>query len=203
VYNLLKKNFNNKFLKEWFFDIANLLINRTDLIINKKIHKIVEIEIYYNSINHVDPYVHCDILQKSNEKWYFHRINKSYKAGSFKGLDITFGGNNSFGGILIRSIKFDNNIINGPSLFVDYILKNTGCENIEKIDKILTKFDIWDDKAPIYLNFTKENLKSNIIKTPRVGLNLKRAFKNPKMKEFIMKNYRYTNDFRLKKSVAL
>jgi len=37
--------------------------------------------------------------------WYFHRYgSKGYKSGTYKGLDITFGQDSMYGGILIRSI---------------------------------------------------------------------------------------------------
>ncbi len=44
--------------------------------------------------------------KNSNKKWVNPRPNVSYRSGTFKGLDITFGERDKlFGGILIRSIR--------------------------------------------------------------------------------------------------
>lgn len=39
---------------------------------------------------HFDSFTHADEQQKKNGQWYFHKMGKGYKGGSYKGLDITF-----------------------------------------------------------------------------------------------------------------
>lgn len=64
-----------------------------------------EIEFYLNCEGHKDTFTHGDTLQHENAKWYFHKMGGNYKAGSYKGLDLTFGHRGStIGGILIRSL---------------------------------------------------------------------------------------------------
>lgn len=67
-------------------------------------------------------------MQKNLGQWYFHKFGKSYKSGTYKGLDITFGkGSIAHGGILIRAIsQLDpppvNEFIEGPCNCVNKIL---------------------------------------------------------------------------------
>ena len=93
-------------IDESFERIANDLMNNWLLKIESEIYRITEIEFYYKSESHNDPYSHGHVLQKEKEKWYFH--------GS--GIDITFGTNETYGGILIRAIyNFkEDNYIYGP-----------------------------------------------------------------------------------------
>ena len=69
----------------------------------------------------------------NNGKWYMHRMTAknpmSFKGGSYKGMDLTFGDNkNSYGGILIRSILDlkTNEYIEGPCNTLDAFLKRSG-----------------------------------------------------------------------------
>ena len=45
-------------------------------------------------------------MQKQTAKWYFHKFGKSYKAGTYKGLDVSIGKGDGVaaGGILLRSL---------------------------------------------------------------------------------------------------
>jgi len=94
-----------------FSDIANNLLNKAILVINGKHHRFVEIEFYYkNGANHDDTFTHGDEIQRTSGKWYFHRMGNGYKGGSYKGIDLTFGGQGPegskvYGGILIRAIE--------------------------------------------------------------------------------------------------
>lgn len=71
--------------------------------------RITEIEFYFHNNSHLDPFVHINEQQKRNETWYFHRagksINNKYKGGTYKGLDIIFGNDHTYGGMLIRSMN--------------------------------------------------------------------------------------------------
>jgi 3-methyladenine DNA glycosylase Mpg len=119
-------NLNNA---EDFDELAEQILNKYQLVIAGVPYRIHEIEFYLSSEEYPDPYVHCDVMQKTIGKWYFHRKGGSYKGGTFKGLDITFG-ENCFGGILIRAISREDKIIDGPCRTVDEILRQNGSATI-------------------------------------------------------------------------
>lgn len=186
-----------------FSFLSNQILNNIQLVINKKIHRIVEIEFYLYYKEHLDEFAHQDEDQGKIGNWYFHRQHgKNYKGGSFKGLDITFGvsGNEKcFGGILIRSIKMENDvIIEGPCKIVDYILKCNSCKSISEFVEIELKNNNQNigplpvlktnKESKLYCQFGQFN-KEIIYNCPRVGLTLKNY---SKIKEkFLMKNYRF------------
>lgn len=112
-------------IEESFDRIANELMNNWLLKIESKIFRIAEIEFYYKSESHNDPYTHGHVLQNEKEKWYFH--------GS--GIDITFGTNETYGGILIRAIYniIDDNYIYGPLNCVTEIFNTIGNIHVKEI----------------------------------------------------------------------
>lgn len=140
-------------IEESFERIANDLMNNWLLKIESKIYRFTEIEFYYKSESHNDPYTHGHALQKEKEKWYFH--------GS--GIDITFGTNETYGGILIRGIyNFEKkNYIYGPLNCVTEIFNTIG--------------NIHDKGISFGLIASRENnfeIEPEIpIAAPRVGLN--------------------------------
>lgn len=81
-------------IDDQFNEIAKELFFEYSLIVNEQVYQLVEVEFYYQSSQHDDPFVHCDEMQKTNGQWYFH--------GS--GIDITIGDGKNYGGILIRGI---------------------------------------------------------------------------------------------------
>jgi len=139
-----------------FSDIANNLLNKAVMVVNGVRHRLVEIEFYYkNGGNHDDPFTHGDAVQLTSGKWYFHRMGNGYKGGSYKGLDITFGGQGpdeapAHGGILIRAIEplegggTANSLVEGPCKVVDLILQLNASETIA--DFVATHFE--DASAP-------------------------------------------------------
>jgi hypothetical protein len=122
--NLEIKNKENPFND--FKRIALHLMNNNVLIVGHGRYRFTELEFYYFNENgkHADVYSHRHRYQKTNGQWYFH--------GS--GLDITFGSENVYGGILIRGIKNlqDNKFINGPILCVQELFENLGGVNNEE-----------------------------------------------------------------------
>lgn len=110
-----------------FLQISDLILNHTALFANRKMYRICEIEMYLCSEIHPDEFTHCHENQKSTGSWYFHRYNNgSYKAGTYKGMDIVIGNESAYFGILIRSIYDCTNdkFISGPCLCVNEILGN-------------------------------------------------------------------------------
>jgi len=133
----------------------------------------------------------------------------TYKSGTYKGMDITFGSSteNKFGGILIRSIEEISSttsinhkikIIEGPCVCVDYILKENGCASIiDFVEDFCTasELDVTKTKK-LYLKFATTEAEKKLLEPrreiypgPRVGLSLKKN--DPAQYRFVMKNYRF------------
>jgi len=76
-----------------YFDrISHLLFNSITMVVNNK-HKyrLAEIEYYLKGGKHEDTFAHCSPDQAGFEEWYFHKQKGTYKGGTYKGLDLTFG----------------------------------------------------------------------------------------------------------------
>src|SRR6185436_703116 len=68
----------------WFSDIAMRLLGSSRLRVADSNHRLVEIEFYFDSKDHPDPFAHRHPEQAHCGRWYFHRIGESYRGGSFK-----------------------------------------------------------------------------------------------------------------------
>lgn len=150
----------NQNIDEQFSNIAKELFFEYSLIVNEQVYQLVEVEFYYHSSEHADPFVHCDEMQKTNGQWYFH--------GS--GIDITFGNKEgNYGGILIRGIakKNDDNYeyISGPLNVAKEIFSQLGSAKIQMMNFGLQKlsekkqFDSHDFVASSRINLPQS--KSN------------------------------------------
>jgi len=174
--------------EEKFSKLADSLLNEISLVINGIEHRIVEVEMYLYNEDHPDNYTHCDNDQKNIGNWYFHKQNGgSYKAGTYKGLDITFGTDDEkicYGGILIRAIEDnDRKLIIGPCKVVDHILNICKCATINELvnGKIM---NVNDELSKLYIKSKKQEPNKTIYSGPRVGL----SFKTP---IYAVKNYRF------------
>lgn len=130
-------------------------------------YRISEIEFYYNDVDttsvHPDTFTHGDEMQRECGQWYFHRFGKTYKSGTYKGMDLSFGkGKHAFGGILIRAITSvgaingknlpPNEFVEGPCNTVSRILEhNSPAQNIIKEVKDFVILD----------NFTTDAFKAD------------------------------------------
>jgi hypothetical protein len=187
----------------WFDTIAALLLDGVELLAGESVHRPVEIEFYLSSPAHPDPFAHGDPVQRANGTWYFHRSGGSYRGGSFKGLDITFGGE-SCGGILIRTLRAsDGTVTNGSSLCVDRLLACTGHASVAALDAEVAGRSIWSPDSPVRLRRCDSLSQSPVWKTARVGLTLKRAADHPLMDGYIMRRYRHLTDARAVKKGRL
>jgi len=157
--------------------IADKILNGTILECKGKKFRIREIEFYLKNDKHSDIYCHQNKDQKSFGYWYFHRTSDSggYKSGTYKGLDITLGDENSFYGILIRTIQGeDNKMIEGPCKSVNKLLETCGFEpygegSLDKLTgKILRPCIGWDISLKDF-SLKKETIR----KGPRIGLSNK------------------------------
>jgi 3-methyladenine DNA glycosylase Mpg len=125
-----------KLIEGSFEEIADQLLNKSYWRINGGAYRLVEIEFYLRSRGHNDMYVHADEEQKFSHKYYFHRFrNGSYKGGTFKGLDLVFGDEDTYFGILIRSILNleTDELVCGPCNVVNHVLKECGCDSIMEL----------------------------------------------------------------------
>lgn len=145
-------------LENNFERIASEIMNDWILQIENSLFRITEIEFYFKSDKHNDDYTHGHELQKKIGRWYFH--------GS--GIDITFGNDNYYGGILIRAIYNlgTNKYIYGPIKVVTELLST-----LQNINYSTFSFGLKPDKEKI---ITREKP----IAALRVGLN---SVNNPTM----------------------
>lgn len=189
-----------------FTNLANKFINEYSLCSSTGKYDILEIEFYYNSPGHPDPFVHCDDDQSAPNMWYFHKQNgKSYKEGTFRGLDITFSLNEKsknkiYGGILIRSIYDIENkkMYEGSCLSINQIMGETSsvANFVSKLDSMDIKYSNEEIDYPLYF-LKKDTPKKIICCSPRVGLTLKKDTEN--QINYIMKEYRFHTSDNFKK----
>ena len=148
----LNLDIDDKNIEGSFKRIAFDLMNRWILDVESKSYRIAEIEFYYKSETHNDPYAHAHALQKTKGRWYFH--------GS--GFDITCGQKGYYGGILIRAIcdiEDDKNYIYGPLSCITEIFSNVK--------------GVYEAKISFGLKPVKEGelIIEKPIAAPRIGLN--------------------------------
>lgn len=157
-------------LESSFKKIAHSLFKDFQIVANKNIYRFLEIEFYYHSERNPDPHTYKALKQKTKGHWYFH----------YSGIDITFGSENSYGGILIRSIGKVNS--EKPVEFEPI------CGPLRVKNEILNNFDLVTDKNKFpYLknisNTFSYDERKDFKNTERIGLN--------KDKENSKANYRY------------
>jgi hypothetical protein len=165
------------------------ILNKFRLVINGNEHTIEEIEFYYHSKNHPDEYTHKNKDQLTNQQWYFHKYNNgTLKNGTYKGLDMTIGDNNTiYGGILTRTIKnvSTGELIIGPCRVVDYMIKKNNVANILELSNKFNNYNIFNDNNCVHIKINSRNNNNDFIfNGPRVGLSLKYP-------EYLFKKYRY------------
>jgi len=177
-----------------FGKIADQILNNYELVIKDQVYRICEIEFYCRCSKHEDKYTHCNKDQMEYEKFYFHKYNNgTYKAGTYKGIDITFGNNNMYFGILIRSIynEQNNEFIEGPCRTVNKILEINECSQVKELigDEIL---GIYGDER-VKIRHNKDLIKKSIYIGPRIGL-------SDKYPDYKLKKYRFIiNSDKIKK----
>ncbi len=192
---LLRAPENADLLDDWFASLAARLLLGSKLLVAGRDHRLVEVELYYWSTAHADPFAHRDPLQSQTGQWYFHRAHGVYRGGSFKGLDLTFGQGESSGGILLRGLETPaGSLIDGPSLCVDYLLGATGTTAVAELDRAIDKRCAWIEGNPLILEARDASDMRSIFRSPRVGLSLKRAAGSPEATRFLMRPYRFLTE---------
>ena len=168
-----------------FKEIANHLLNSVLLILQpsregeKAEFRLTEIEFYLFSETHPDPYTHRSLEQKTENRFYFHKFgNGTFKAGTWKGLDLCFG-RDSFFGVLIRSLTElkTGKIIEGPCLSVNRILSHFDFENVSDfVSKVFDgdlDFDVYDESKLMHLRKVTHLPHEVLFSGPRIGLSNK------------------------------
>ena len=173
--------------------IAESILMKYVVVVGLKEFRICEIEFYVNNENHKDIYTHGDSHQKTYGKWYFHRFpNGSYKSGTYKGVDLTLGNENTFFGVLIRSI-YDTDtdeMIDGPCKVVNKILElsNNAADVKEYMENRSSPISARSTKN-FYIKRKNLDLEQ-IYKGPRIGLSDKYPeWKNVNYRFVIKKQY--------------
>lgn len=107
--------------EEIFLKSATNLMKKYILVINSVHYELVELEYYFFHLkHHRDPYVHKHCLQLASNQFYVHERNFPRA-----GVDITFGTEEYFGGILIRGLKKGDMYTTGPSNCLKLIINDT------------------------------------------------------------------------------
>lgn len=155
---------------------ADLILNRSDWMIAGRPHQILEIEFYWQGGAHPDPFTHADPHQRELGRWYFHRQGGQWRGGTYKGIDIAFGREDTCAGILIRAARApDGAVIEGPSLCVDHLLRETGHAAIRDLVAAEGRdLDPAPGGSPLHLVLTGAPRDAALCEGPRVGLTLKR-----------------------------
>ena len=181
-------------LGEWFTAIATRLLDGCRLVAAGQPHRFAEVEFYYCGDGHLDRFTHCDPLQLACGRWYFHRSRGTYRGGSFKGIDLTFGDGAAFGGVLVRGLEApDGTRIDGPSLCVDHLLKTTGHEAIAPLDRVIGGRVAWEEGNPLWLQAAPPEGR-RLYRSGRVGLTLKKAKPPSDLPRYILRPYRYLTE---------
>ena len=179
---------------DWFTRIADLILNRTRWVIGGRPHRITECEFYYRGPPHDDPFTHGDAIQVHGGRWYFHKSADIYRAGSFKGVDVTFGDGTARGGILIRGLEQpDGTQIDGPSLLVDHVLALCRAASVAAVDRVIAGRLAWDPTSPMHFEEV-EHFGKGMLACARVGLSLRRARPGTTMTAYLTRPYRFLTE---------
>jgi len=181
-----------------FRGVADLLLGRTTLHIAGHPHRFTELELYFTGHAHADPFTHGDAMQRTLGRWYFHRSGERYRSGTYKGLDLSFGSSEAFGGILVRGIERLGSspvLIDGPCMVVDHILALTASPSIEVL---VSRFDPAiespDRRSPLHVELDAgPDPGVTVYATPRIGLTLKKGNTEAR-RRFIARPYRFLSE---------
>ena len=179
----------------WFAEVAGHLLNGIDLLICGDPYRVAEVEAYYFSEAHPDPFAHRDPIQLRIGRWYFHRTGGTYRGGSFKGVDLTFGDGRATFGMLVRTIVTPHGMpIDGPSLIVDHLLARLNLKTVAQLDARIAGRPVWDTTSPVAVRAAETPRMASVYATGRVGLTLKRMHAKPDGPRFVMRPYRYLTE---------
>lgn len=180
-------------IEEIFDKVALELLTNCIVITPQSKYSLTEIEFYYYSDIHQDPYVHRNKRQLKFCSWYFHRFKKidSFLRFSRNGMDITFGDieNSIYGSILIRKIKNieTKEITSGINRVVKELIKDIENKNITLL-ATSENINIFDKNQFLHIDINSEKIDIPVKKTIRTGLTKKDDLI---FKEYYNKSYHY------------
>lgn len=170
----------------YFVEITRNLCENYVLCANVNIkYEFRELEFYLYTNNHRDLTSHCNVRQKYYGKWYVHHFGKNdddnYSTVQQKmGIDLCFGNNEIYFGILIRGIYDINEdrVIEGPVRVLNSLFgKENECKsyksNYLKYCKLIENNSVFDDNKYLYLLKEKNKHKIKLKANKRKGLNSK------------------------------
>jgi len=187
-----------------FHEIAELLLGRTMLYVAGQPHRFTELELYWTSPEHPDPFTHGDPIQQQLGVWYFHRSGQRYRGGTYKGLDIAFGrgaalgSSAAFGGILIRGVERASDppaLIDGPCMVVDHLLALTASPAIEDlVGRFDGTIESADRRSPLHVELDAGASRTRpVYATPRIGLTLKKGSTEAR-RRYLARPYRFLSE---------
>lgn len=190
-------------------------------------YEILELEFYFHKPScHADPFTHRATEQGRSCQWYFHRTPTatgvsatSYRGGSRKGMDLTFGSSiislsesvsqadsdSIRGGILLRTIRRvnDQRVVSGPSRLVDEVLAQSGAQSISDLVQSKWNEDTFAFSTTVpgsrpslrIIPRQRSSAITDLYRCPRIGLDLShRSTTNSPLDPrivFVCKPYRY------------
>lgn len=182
-------------------DVARLVLTKTVWHMGGKPHRFTEVEFYVNAPNHRDTFTHGDKMQTEFARWYHHRTGGEYRGGTYKGLDLAFGREDTHAGMLIRGVESltdPSKIYDGPCVCVDHLL---ALASFSDVPSMVNGYDrAVDEKegSPSYLTLTDARAHT-LYSGPRVGLSLKRGASDSRVR-YLSAPYRFlTEPARIKK----
>lgn len=156
--------------------VARALVLGHELVVAGVALRVEEAEAYFFGPGHRDPFAHRHPAQSTPGRWYFHRAGArgGYRGGTYQGLDLTFGPEGTFGGVLIRTVsqtvsREGGRLVSGPSLVVDHLRALAGAASIAELDD---GRDARDPRGRLWLRPAPR--ARDVLRTARVGLTLKR-----------------------------
>ena len=173
---------------QYFNQLADELLNHSYLQSKNSKYRLIEIEFYLKNTIHNDEYTHCNEDQLLFHTFYFHKFKTgTYKAGAFKGMDITLGDTDKkvYFGVLIRSVQnsVTREIIEGPCNTVNCLLADCECASIMDLTNG-SNLNIFDNDSGFKLCFSNKLIQHQIYAGPRIGLSEKYPL-------YLNKPYRY------------
>jgi hypothetical protein len=169
-------------IEDVFKSLAVQIMSEWRLVLNTtpREWQITALELYLESETWVDPYVHGHTEQKNSATWYIHRYwpkngGNTFRAPMYSGIDMTCGGNDRHGGILLRELNFQKEyvfqrIVRGEPNKVRE--NNKWSPNESDFISQINSRSIFDPTSPLYLKRSpSQNINSSI--KARVGLRKK------------------------------
>lgn len=181
--------------------IAQLVLTRATWMIAGRAHRFTEVEFYVSTARHDDPFTHGDAMQREFARWYHHRSGSQFRGGTYKGIDLTFGRDDAFAGMLVRgieSIDAPSALLDGPCLCVDHLLSRTKHSSVASFVESYDRDVDERTGSPSYLMVSDERA-IEVHRSARVGLTLKRGATAARTR-FLAAPYRFlTEPARIKK----